>query len=111
MAQAVETCMTANNIDQEEYVEILNKTEDTIDMKYKCFVHCLGREMKVVDSSGYVDVELVENHGKLSDRNRAAFSVCKEENDHISDMCIYAYKYVVCLQDNLDMTEFNSNSK
>ncbi|XP_034476711.1 general odorant-binding protein 57c-like isoform X1 [Drosophila innubila] len=111
MAQAVDKCMTANNIDREEYVEILNKTEDTVDRKYKCFVYCLGQEMHIVDSSGYVDVELVEQHGKLSEKNRAAFSECTEQNQHISDMCNYAYKYVNCLSVNLDTTEFNNESK
>ncbi|XP_034476713.1 general odorant-binding protein 57c-like [Drosophila innubila] len=116
MAQAVDNCMAANNITQMDYVDFMNSTsleedEDNIERKYKCFLHCLAEDLDVVDSSGYIDIELVENHGKLSEKDRAAFVECKKENDHMTDMCEYAFSFLFCLPDNLDLTEFNNESE
>ncbi|KAH8299791.1 hypothetical protein KR044_005979, partial [Drosophila immigrans] len=101
---AVNQCLEENNITREEYGAILNvssseESDDTddLEMKYKCALHCMAVAMDVVDSNGYVDVELVENHGKLSENNYDAFTECKKENDYLEDMCEYAYKFVLCL--------------
>ncbi|XP_060656500.1 general odorant-binding protein 57c [Drosophila nasuta] len=112
---AVNQCLEDNNISREEYVALMNVTsseesDDDLEMKYKCALHCLAVALEVVDSNGYVDVELVENHGKLTEDNYVAFTECKEENDYLEDMCEYAYKFVICLQTRIDLNAFNNET-
>ncbi|KAM8713342.1 hypothetical protein ACLKA7_013627 [Drosophila subpalustris] len=116
MAGAVDTCMKANDITYEEYDEFFNTTSseedwDNIKRKYKCFVHCLAKEMDIVDSDGYVDMELVEKQGELSKKNWNAFSECKKENDDYLDMCEYAYAFLDCLTEKMDFNDFNNESE
>lgn len=112
MSEAVDKCLEANDITREEFTELTNITsseedEEKIERKYKCFLHCVAMEIDIVDSEGYVDVDLIENHGQLSVQNRLAFSECKTENDHFSDMCEYAYKFFLCAFDRLDFNATN----
>ncbi|KAH8355315.1 hypothetical protein KR093_010761 [Drosophila rubida] len=116
MDLAVNQCLEENNISREEYVAIMNVTsseesDDDLEMKYKCALHCLAVAMNIVDSNGYVDVELVDQQGKLSADNYVAFTECKEENDYLEDMCEYAYSFVICLQTRIDTSAFNSDSE
>lgn len=122
MSLAINTCLAANNISQEEYEAIMNTTsseeyedddenEDVIERKYKCFVNCLFGEMNLMNSSGYIDLELVETHQEFSDKTRVAFLECNEQNDHITDKCEYAFSFLLCLKDSLDWSEFTRDSE
>ncbi|XP_023164922.1 general odorant-binding protein 57c-like [Drosophila hydei] len=105
--QFVTKCLADNKIDRAEFEEIINQNSseidrDNIDQKYKCYLHCLATEVNILDSDGYVDIDLVNEFEKVSDKVRDALEECKNMHDGDEDACDYAFNMLTCLIKNLD---------
>ncbi|KAH8290896.1 hypothetical protein KR054_006856, partial [Drosophila jambulina] len=107
-------CLAANNISQAEFQELIDQRsseeeddEDDLDnteRKYKCFVYCLGEKGNVLDSNGYLDVDLVDQIEPLSEQTRDVLYYCKKTHDQEEDRCEYAFQMARCLWENIEMS-------
>ncbi|XP_016991907.1 general odorant-binding protein 57c [Drosophila rhopaloa] len=107
----VSECLALHNISQAEFQELIDSTsseEDDIEnteRRYKCFVHCLGEKGNILDSNGYLDVDLIDQIEPVSDELREILYDCKQINDGEEDKCEYAFKMVTCLTESLENDE------
>lgn len=107
MDEMVDKCLADNDIDVDEYEALISQNRsdidmDSIDKKYKCYLHCMATEMDFLDANGYVDVELVEKFEKLTPKDRDVFEQCKQIHDGSEDFCDYAFNITMCLLENLN---------
>ncbi|TDG51063.1 hypothetical protein AWZ03_002426 [Drosophila navojoa] len=107
MDEMVTKCLADNEIERVEYESLLSQNNsdidmDNIDMKYKCYLHCMATEMDILDSNGYVDIELISEHEELTPKDREVFVECKRIHDGGEDFCEYAFNITMCLFENLE---------
>ncbi|XP_016995001.1 general odorant-binding protein 57c [Drosophila takahashii] len=116
----VAECLASNNISQAEFQELIDRAsseEDDIEnteRRYKCFVFCLAEKGNLLDSNGYLDVEMIDQFEPVSDELREILYECKKLHDDEEDHCEYAFKMVTCLTESLEqsdeVTEAEKNS-
>ncbi|EDW10182.2 general odorant-binding protein 57c [Drosophila mojavensis] len=107
MDEMVTKCLTDNDIEKAEYETLLSQNNsnidmDSIDKKYKCYLHCMATEMHILDSNGHVDIELVNEHEELTPKDREVFVECKKIHDGGEDFCEYAFSMTMCLLESLE---------
>ncbi|KAH8365119.1 hypothetical protein KR084_002218, partial [Drosophila pseudotakahashii] len=104
-------CLASNNISQAEFQELIDRAsskEDDIEnteMRYKCFVYCLAEKGNLLDSNGYLDVEMIDQYEPVSDELREVLYDCKKMHDDEEDRCEYAFKMVTCLTESLEQSD------
>ncbi|KAH8421032.1 hypothetical protein KR222_004447, partial [Zaprionus bogoriensis] len=114
--EALETCMLQNEIKRDEYEALMNQASseedlENVDRKFKCMLQCLSEEMEMVDSTGYIDVELIEQYQELSDDQRENIYECKRMHDEEPDMCEYAFKMTLCFKEKFGMGDYSSSGE
>ncbi|KAH8254614.1 hypothetical protein KR032_011225, partial [Drosophila birchii] len=110
----VSECLAANNISQAEFQELIEQASsededdedlDNTERRYKCFVHCLGEKGNILDSNGYLDVDLVDQIEPLTEQTRDVLYYCKKIHDREEDKCEYAFLMVRCLSENIEPSD------
>ncbi|XP_016957728.1 general odorant-binding protein 57c [Drosophila biarmipes] len=103
-------CLAANNISQAEFQELIERSSGEEDLenterRYKCFVHCLAKKGNLLDSNGYLDVEMIDQLEPVTDELREVLYECKKIHDSEEDLCEYAFKMVTCLTESLEQSD------
>lgn len=114
----VTECLASNNISQAEFEELIDRSSSSSDeeddddddlenteRRYKCFVHCLAEKGNILNSNGYLDVDLLEQIEPLAAQTRDVLYYCKKIHDQEKDACEYAFQMVRCLLENIEQSD------
>ncbi|XP_030387481.1 general odorant-binding protein 57c [Scaptodrosophila lebanonensis] len=105
----LDSCLESNHVTREELEFLSNQTSseedmDELDMKYKCFIHCMLNDLGLLDDKGFLNASKIEDFEEMGDSNRVVLYDCKRVHDVADlDKCVYAFNIAQCLYDNIDM--------
>ncbi|XP_004522856.1 general odorant-binding protein 57c [Ceratitis capitata] len=93
----MEACQVKHNITMEELDEFPDEPDaDEVEMKFKCYAHCLLFGMGLLDENGKLNVEYMHDVGILTDPSYESMLECKAANDMEDDPCEYSFGMMLC---------------
>ncbi|EDW72600.2 Odorant-binding protein 57c [Drosophila willistoni] len=110
----IHSCLTANNLTALEFEEWSNQGDysdsledlENVDMRLKCFTHCMAEKFDLLDDKGFLDADRIDNYEKLNETNRQIIIDCKTEYDNGKlEKCDYAFNMLLCYMENIKQTD------